>query len=148
MTGLGDTLARIPYLRPHRLKVTEGVDGEVTVRMPLSPDISNHVGIVHAGALFTAGETAAGVVAWRVVPDDRALVLLRDATVRYTRRTEGDVAARANVDREAARAAREAFEESGRADVTVDVVARDSAGDAVFEGHFGYALRPRTANHG
>ena len=139
---LAGVLDRIPYLRVHHLEVDE-VEGEVTVRMPLSEEITNHVGIVHAGALFTTAETAAGVAAWRVVPGDRAFVLLRGATVRYTRRAEGEVMARASVEPQTAESARTAFEEAGRADAAVSVSIRDHAGDVVFEGKFDYALRPR-----
>ncbi|MBI5481111.1 MAG: DUF4442 domain-containing protein [Deltaproteobacteria bacterium] len=143
---LAGVLGRIPYLRPHRLEAGEDADGAVTVRMPLSETVTNHVGIVHAGALFTAAETAAGVAAWRVVPGDRAFVLLRGATVRYTRRAEGDVLARATVEPAAAEAARTAFDETGRADLAVEVSATDPAGETVFEGTFDYALRPRRAS--
>lgn len=142
---LAAVLGRIPYLRHHHLEAGEG-EGAVTVRMPLAEAIKNHVGIVHAGALFTAAETAAGIAAWRVVPGDRAVVLLRGATVRYTRRAEGDVVARGSVDAAAARAARAAFEQTGRADVVARVTVADPAGETVFEGDFDYALRPRRAS--
>ena len=135
-------LAKIPYLVPHALAVAES-NGELRVRMPFGATVTNHVGIVHAGALFTTAETAAGVAAWRVVPGDRAFVLLRGATVRYTRRAEGEVMARASVEPQTAESARTAFEEAGRADAAVSVSIRDHAGDVVFEGKFDYALRPR-----
>ena len=141
--NLADVLGRIPYLRVHHLGVGEDADGAVTVRMPLAEEVTNHVGIVHAGALFTAAETAAGVAAWRVVPDDRAFVLLRAATVRYTRREEGEVAAKASAEPAAARAARAAFDQTGRADVAVEVTATDAVRETVFEGTFDYALRPK-----
>ncbi len=142
MTALREVLARIPYLRPHGLAV-DGSGDDVGVRMPLAPALTNHVGILHAGALFTAAETAAGVAAWGVVGGDRAYVLLRSATVRYRRRAETDVAATASIDPEAARAAVAAFEASGRADVEVEVTVADAAGEPVLHGTFDYALRPR-----
>lgn len=142
---LASVLGRIPYLRQHHLEARADGDA-VAVRMPLSDGVTNHVGIVHAGALFTAAETAAGVAAWRVVPGDRAFVLLRGATVRYTRRAEGDVFARATVDNAAAEAARIAFDETGRADATARVTVVDTRGDTVFDGAFDYALRPRRAS--
>ena len=142
---LRDVLGRIPYLRVHRLEVDDE-DGAVAVLMPAREDVENHVGILHAGAIFTAAETAAGAAAWRVVPGDRAFVLLRGATVRYTRRAEGDVIARATVDSAAAERARAAFDETGRADLPARVTVVDPAGETVFEGSFDYALRPRRAS--
>lgn len=142
--NLADVLGRIPYLRVHRLEVGEGGDREVTVRMPGAEAISNHVGIVHAGALFTAAETAAGVAAWRVVPGDRAFVLLRHAEIRYTRRAEGDVVATARVATSEVTRARALFDASGRGDVATEVTVTGPDGQTVFEGVFDYALRPRT----
>lgn len=143
MTALADVLARIPYLAPHGLLI-EGLDGgAVRVRMEARPGLLNHVGVLHAGALFTAAETAAGVAAWGVVPGDAALVLLRRAEVRYVRRAESPVTATADVDGAAAAAARQAFAASGRGDVAVAARASDAAGTTVLEATFDYALRPR-----
>lgn len=143
MTALAEVLARIPYLAPHGLLVEDLDGGAVRVRMDARPGLLNHAGVLHAGALFTAAETAAGVAAWRVVPDDAALVLLRRAEVRYVRRAEGPVAATADIDGAAAAAARQAFGATGRSDVVVAARAADTAGTTVLEATFDYALRPR-----
>ncbi len=135
-------LARIPYLNVHQLRVDTDADGTVRGAMPLRAELTNHVGIVHAGALFTAAETAAGVAAWQVIPANAAYVLLRSATIQYTRRAEGDVTASARVDPTNADVARIAFEEGGRADVAVDLTVTDGDGEIVFKGTFDYALRP------
>ncbi|OGQ24542.1 MAG: hypothetical protein A2138_10695 [Deltaproteobacteria bacterium RBG_16_71_12] len=137
--NIAELLARIPYLEPHRLEVTPG---RAQVHMPGREQLMNHVGIVHAGALYTAAETAAGIAAMDVVGDQRAVVLLRSANVRYTRRATGPVLATATVDLGRAQAARQAFLAVARADVTVTVVA-DCEGEPVLEGTFDYALRPR-----
>lgn len=145
--SLEAVLARIPYLAAHALAV-EANGEEVRVRMAPKPDLTNHVGILHAGALFTAAETAAGIAAWRIVPGDIAFVLLRRAEVRYTRRAEGGVEAVARVSASDAEAARSAFAETGRADLAVEVEVADASGAAVLEASFEYALRPRSALSG
>ena len=139
--NVADVLARIPYLHVHGLDVST-VDG-VRVRMPVKKELTNHVGIFHAGALFTAAETAAGVAAWGIVPGDRAYVLLREATIRYTRRAEGDVQAVARVASDQAEAALATFNDTSRADARIEVSMTDAKGEKVFEGSFDYALRPR-----
>jgi len=139
---LADIVAGIPYLRGHGLSVDQ-TDGGVLVCMPMGEDITNHVGTVHAGAMYTAAETAAGVAAFSIVPDQQAYVLLRGAEVRYTRRAEGDVSAVAHVAAGEAASALAAFEDGGRADAKVEVSATDPEGETVFEGTFAYALRPR-----
>lgn len=139
--NLDDVLARIPYLALHPFDVVE-VDG-ARIRLRCCRAVKNHVGTLHAGALFTTAETAAGIAAWRVVPDDRAAVLLRGATVRYTRRAESDVVAIARVEPARAATAREAFDAAGRADVVVAIHMTDARGEPVFDATFDYALRPR-----
>ncbi len=141
-TSLAGVLARIPYLQPHRLAV-DASDEAVVVRMHPNPELMNHVGIFHAGALYTAAETAAGVAAWQIVGGDRAFVLLRGAEVKYPRRAEGQVVASAKVDPTVAQTARADFDANARADAMVAVTATDASGQTVFSGSFDYALRPR-----
>jgi acyl-coenzyme A thioesterase PaaI-like protein len=138
---LNSVLARIPYLEPHELEISQGEE-HVVVSMNALPGLVNHVGILHAGALFTAAETAAGVAAYGVIPDDKAFVLLRSAKVRYTRRAEGAVSARAVVEADLG-AVRRTFGETGRGDVLTCVRVFDEGAELVFEGEFDYALRPR-----
>jgi uncharacterized protein (TIGR00369 family) len=140
--NVADVLAPIPYLRVHQLAV-EPCEGAIKLRMPVHKEVTNHVGIVHAGALFTVAETAAGVAALDVIPGGQAIVLLRGATIRYTRRAEGDVSAVARITTDQASAARAAFDATSRADARVEVTATDPEGQTVFEGTFDYALRPR-----
>ncbi len=139
---LAAVLERIPYLGLHHL-VAEADEAGVRVLLEPRPELVNHVGIFHAGALYTAAETAAGVAAWRTVPGDRAYVLLRGATVRYTRRAEGPVSFGAEVQEADADDARRGFAAQGRADLVAHVQAHDASGTRVFEGSFDYALRPR-----
>lgn len=141
---LAAMLARIPFLGPLRVEAEIEADGAVRVRMPFTEAVANYVGIVHAGALFTLAETAAGAAAHALVADLDGFVLLRGAEVRYTRRAEGDTAATARVASGQAAAARTAFQTERRADVAVEVMVAARDGATVFEGRFDYALRPRT----
>lgn len=134
-------LASIPYLPPHRIVVAEEDGGTIIARMPFRREITNYVGSVHAGALFTLAETAAGVAATAVVPDGRAFVLLRSVTVRYTRRAQSDLMATARVAAEGAAKSRVDFDAEGRADSLVPVTITDADGAPVFEASFDYALR-------
>ncbi|KAB2913269.1 MAG: DUF4442 domain-containing protein [Hyphomicrobiaceae bacterium] len=134
-------LASIPYLPPHHIAVSEEDEGTIVARMPFRREITNYVGSVHAGALFTLAETAAGVAATAVVSDGRAFVLLRGASIRYTRRAQSDLAAIARVPAEGAAKSRVDFDAEGRADVLVPVTITDADGAPVLEASFDYALR-------
>jgi len=138
--NLQERLASIPYLPSHQIAVEEA-DGIVVARMMFRREITNYVGTVHAGALFTLAETAAGVAATAIIPNDRAFVLLRGANFTYTRRAESDLIAKASVSEDDAAKARSDFDKGGRADSPVVVTISDAQGASVFEGRFDYALR-------
>ena len=138
-------LDAIPYVAHHRARVLEAEAGTVRVCVPMTPQVQNYVGTMHAGALFTAAETAAGAAAFAVVPGGKAVGLLRQATVHYTRRAQGDVTATASIENDSATAARERFRENGKADIPIAVVLTDSDENTVFRGTFDYALRPSRA---
>ncbi len=140
-----ELLSRIPFLAPLGMEITEDGEGVTHVQLPFREGVTNHVGTLHAGALFTVAETAAGVAAWKVVPGEQAAVLLRSSSVRYTRRAAGKVTASARADESAAEEARAAFETAQRADLVVEATVEDGDGETVFVGSFDYALRPRKA---
>lgn len=135
-------LAGIPYLVPHCLSVTEEGDGFVKVRMPFGKPLTNYLGMWHASAFFTVAETAAGLQAFRIVPGNRAIILLRKANVHYTKPAKGDLTATARVKDDQSKKTRADFDSEGRADSLVDVEVVDSEDQIVFRGTFDYALRP------
>lgn len=55
--GMADT---VPFARHTGVVLDEVADGAAIASLPASAEILNHVGTVHAGALFTLAETASG----------------------------------------------------------------------------------------
>ena len=137
-------LSAIPYLEPHGLEVTEQTDEYIAVKMPFGKRLTNHVGTLHASALFTVAETAAGIHATSVIPGNRAIPLLRGATVHYTRRAGGDLTATARVKGGESGRALADFDANDRADLDIEVDVVDDENETVFTGTFDYAMRPGT----
>ncbi len=135
-------LPAIPYLQPHHLEVTEQTVEHIRVRMPFGKQLTNHVGTLHASALFTIAETAAGLHATDLIPGNRAIPLLRGATVNYTRRAGGDLTATARVKDGSASDVCAEFDVQDRADVVIEVDVTDGEDETVFKGLFDYAMRP------
>jgi len=50
----------VPFAGHLGLEITSVAEGEAVVRLPERTELTNHVGSQHAGALFTAAETASG----------------------------------------------------------------------------------------
>lgn len=89
----------VPFVGHLNLEIAEIGAGEAVVRLPERPELTNHVGTQHAGALFTVAETASGAAfvgtfASRlgdVVP------LARQAEIAYELPARGVVIARAKL---------------------------------------------------
>lgn len=143
MTSIQETLNAIGYVAWHDIQVTGESVGAASVMLPARDDLLNYVGTIHAGALFTLAETAAGIAADSVAQTLNAFILLKQASVNYTRRAAGALKATAQADAGAVRRAQKSFTEEGRAGLPIDVVIHDSNGDPVFSGTLDYALRSK-----
>jgi len=134
-------LEQIPYLQLHELALIEAGAGTARLGLRKRKEMTNHVGIIHAGALYTLAETATGVAAQGAVTE--SVILLRRGEIHYRRPARDDVTASAHSEPAAIEEAREQFEAAGRADLSMEVAGTVSDGTIVFDGVFEYALRPR-----
>jgi acyl-coenzyme A thioesterase PaaI-like protein len=71
-------------------------DGE-SLALADDPTLTNHVGTVHAGALFTLGEAASGVAITEAVAALGAMPIAKGATIAYRRPAKGRVRARGRI---------------------------------------------------
>ena len=90
-----------------------------------APQFSNHIGNVHAGAIFTACDTASGAaLAGALLPVImKTRFVVRDASITYLKPAKGHLVAQGRLARPAADVLLE-LEREGRTDVTVEVDAR------------------------
>ncbi len=72
-------------------KMLEWSDGRCTIRVRRCRSVRNHVKGIHAGALFTLGETCAGLVIVRNFPFGQFRPLMSDVKVNYSKQARGDV---------------------------------------------------------
>jgi uncharacterized protein (TIGR00369 family) len=106
----------VPFARGLGLAVDRIDERGASTRLPESPQLHNHVGTLHAGALFTACEAASGAaLAGALLPlIMQARFVVRDARISYLKPARGElVSDAALVD-----------------DAAVDVSARTAAGTA------------------
>jgi acyl-coenzyme A thioesterase PaaI-like protein len=141
MGSTQETLDAIAYVAWHDITVTDESLGKVSVRLPARDDLLNYVGTGHAGALYTLAETAAGVAANGLAQTLNGFILLKQATVNYTRRAVGALNATGKTDADAWRKAQESFSNDERAELPIEVVIQDGESNPVFSGTFLYALR-------
>src|SRR6201996_8880869 len=122
----------VPYISHMGIEVTEMSEGTATAILPDRPELHNHVGSQHAGALFGVAETASGaafVGAFAVRMGD-VTPLARSAEIAYVKVARGQVEAKAKLGVPAAEALA-TLDKDGRVDFSVEVEMTDGEGDTV-----------------
>jgi uncharacterized protein (TIGR00369 family) len=122
----------VPFAAFLDLEITEVSAGEATVVLPRKAELNNHVGSQHAGALFTAAETASGaafVGAFAVRMGD-VTPLARSAEIEYEKIAHGAITAKATLGIDAA-AALATLDEEGKVEFPCEVELTDKDGQRV-----------------
>lgn len=99
-----DAIARgmtqaVPFAGHLGLEIAGIAEGKALVRLPERPELTNHVGSQHAGALFTAAETASGAAFVGAFAERMGEVtpLARGGEVSYEKIAKGPIEARAKL---------------------------------------------------
>lgn len=114
----------VPFVRTLSLRVAPvTTPGTATVTLPSVPEVHNHMGTAHAGAVYTAAESASGAAALSVFADvvaKGAYVALKSSTVTHKKARAGDVTATATL-RGTPSELRAAYASAGKVDFQVVV---------------------------
>ena len=100
----------VPFVGHLDLEITQVGPGESTVVLPERPELTNHVGSQHAGALFTVAEAASGAAFVGAFAERMGDVtpLARVAEIDYEKIAHGPIEANAKLGIDASRGARHA----------------------------------------
>lgn len=112
----------VPFIGTVGLRIDEITPGHAVATLPSRPEVHNHIGTCHAGAVYTLGESASGGVVLSLFADllPGAFIALKTATVTHTKARAGDVVATAALVGDP-RETRAAYDQGGKADFDVDV---------------------------
>lgn len=127
----GMTIA-VPFIGHLDLEITSISEGEAVVRLPDRPDLHNHVGSQHAGALFTVAETASGAAFVGAFAARMADVtpLARNAEIAYEKIAKGPIEASAKLGIDAGEALA-TLDADGRVEFPCEVELTDESGTRV-----------------
>ena len=116
--------------------------------LSLQPDALNHIGTLHAGALYTLAETASGFyLASRFADEaDTLLPLLRNANVKYRHPATTTVHAVATVEPESIEHFTLALNKRGRASISIHVKVKDEADTLCMQGTFDWFIQKRATS--
>jgi acyl-coenzyme A thioesterase PaaI-like protein len=89
----------VPFAGHLALEITSVAPGEAVVLLPERAELTNHVGSQHAGALFTAAETASGAAFVGAFAERMGEVtpLARSAEISYEKIARGPIEATARL---------------------------------------------------
>ena len=122
----------VPFAGFLGLEITEVGPGEATVVLPRREELKNHVGSQHAGALFTAAETASGaafVGAFAVRMGD-VTPLAKSAEIDFLKIANGAITAKGTLGIDAAKAIA-TLDEEGKVEFPCHVELTDKDGQLV-----------------
>jgi uncharacterized protein (TIGR00369 family) len=119
----------VPYIGHMGIEVTEMSEGAATALLPDRPELHNHVGSQHAGALFGVAETASGAafVGSFAARMGELRPLARSAQISYLKVARGPIEAKAKLGVPTA-AALASLDADGRVDFSVEVEMTDPEG--------------------
>src|SRR6201996_8677520 len=122
----------VPFAGYLGLEISHVAEGESTVVLPERVELTNHVGSQHAGALFSAAETASGAAFVGAFAERMGDVtpLARSAEIAYSKGARGPIEAKARLTKPAADALATLHAE-GRVDFSVEVELTDAEGATV-----------------
>jgi uncharacterized protein (TIGR00369 family) len=122
----------VPFAGHLGLEITSVGEGEATVRLPERLELVNHVGSQHAGALFTAAETASGAafVGAFAARMGELTPLARSAEIAYEKIAKGPIDASATLGVPAAEALA-TLDAEGKVEFPCEVELVDGSGTRV-----------------
>lgn len=116
----------IPFNKYLGLEVTAVSDGSGSVRLPEDPNLLNHVGSQHAGALFSVAEAASGAAFVGAFLERMGEItpLAKSASIDYRKIAKGPIVATGTLSEEKD-ALLGRLDADGRVEFTIDVSLRD-----------------------
>jgi uncharacterized protein (TIGR00369 family) len=122
----------VPFVGYLGLRIESLDAGQATVVLPDKGELKNHVGSQHAGALFTAAETASGAAFVGAFAERMGEVrpLARSAEISYEKIAEGEVTAHATLGVPAAEAL-STLDDQGKVEFPCQIELTDADGATV-----------------
>ena len=135
--------AAVPFNSTIGVEYGSITETSAVLTLPDRPELHNHIGGPHAGAMFSLGEAASGTVVIAAFGHllSQATPLAAKAEIRYRRVAMGDVTAEARLGRDRDEVAAE-LEAGGTPKFPVEVTIRDADGATTGEMTVSWALRP------
>lgn len=112
----------------------------VKIMLPKEPNI-NHIGTVYAGSLFSLADFAAGVLFYSAFDIRKYYPVLKELTITFKRPVTTDVTVETLLTPEQAEGIKKIADETGKADWTLNLEAKDEKGNVCCIAHANLQMR-------
>ena len=137
--------AMVPFTGKLNFVVEDVRPGYARIRLPYDAANTNHVGSMHAGAIFTLLETTAGMALITALGELGSRLLVTGAKISYARKVMGAGVAVADASPALLDQARRDIEQNGKALFTFAASLLDEQGVKCAECAFDYRIKPPSA---
>lgn len=120
--------SQVKYAKTSGVKLLKIDHHQVELLLENKKKVQNHIGGIHAVAAAVLAESATGIVFGMNVPDSR-LPLLKSMNIRYQRRMQGNLLAKARLTDEQIKT----IEHAEKGDIMVPVIITDESGEPPIE---------------
>ena len=134
----------VPYAKELGVDFVEATPGRVLCALRERDGVLNHLGSVHAGALYMFAETAAGAAVISALNVMTYVPMVKDGKIDYLRLARGRLTVEARLDLETARGYAATADREGKVFFPYSVEIRDPAGAVCAAATFTYRLRKRS----
>jgi uncharacterized protein (TIGR00369 family) len=127
---------RVPFARTLDVRIEQVEANRAVASMPFAVERTNHIGTVHAAALFGLGETVSGALAFVTFADLQQagyLPVVANASITYRRPAVSDVRAEATITSDEQARARSEIASEGKGRYAVQITITNADGEVVTE---------------
>lgn len=132
----------LPFSKTLNISVVKGSLEELELTMPIDPRIHNHIGTIHAGALFTLAEITAGGILALNFDLTKVWFVNLESRIRYHKPARTDVTGRTALGPGEADRLKTMFAEAGKLDYTHGCTLVDADENLVAEYEADFVFRP------
>jgi len=127
-------ISKIPFIQ--HLNIKNSSTDNLSIQN--SKNLHNHLGSIHAGALYTLAETQSAIFLQSKFPDlkENIIPLLREGTIKYKKQALSQITAYANTNEEDIEKFFKLFNKKGRGSIEVKVELKDEEDELCAIGRF------------
>ncbi len=134
----------MPFLQKIGIRIVYVEKGRARVELPFDESITNHLGTVHAGALYTIAETGGGLVITSAATSADIWGVAKSGHIKYKKPAKDMIYVEEEVDPDWIAERFNTVLTEGKADIPFTVHVRGENGDIVAEVEFIYHIRKRS----